>query len=69
MIMRNCCCCRVTRGSVVLGLMTLVSAVIVLIPLVGYWFDTPYLDVIKNQQRTIEFNIEGNAESQPLMEC
>lgn len=60
MIMRNCCCCRVTRGSVVLGLMTLISAVIVLIPLVGYWFDTPYLNVIKNQQRTIEFNIEDS---------
>ena len=63
MIMRNCCCCRVTRGSLVLGLLTLFSSVIVLIPLVGYWFDTPYLNVIRNQQNLIEFNIEGTNDS------
>ena len=62
MIMRNCCCCRVTSGSVILGLLTLISSVITLIPLLGYFLDIPYINIIKDQQILIEYNIQGERE-------
>lgn len=62
MIMRNCCCCRVTSGSVILGLLTLISSVITLIPLVGYFLDIPYINIIKDQQILIEYNIQVSLE-------
>lgn len=60
--MRNCCCCRVTSGSVILGLLTLISSVITLIPLVGYFLDIPYINIIKDQQILIEYNIQVSLE-------
>jgi len=62
MIMRNCCCCRVTTGSIILGMLTLISSLIVLIPLVGYWTDLPFINVIKEQQKMIVYNIEVSLE-------
>ena len=62
MIMRNCCCCKVTTGSVVLGLLTLAASLLILVPLVGYLADIndiPVLDVIKNNQKVMEKVLEG----------
>ena len=62
MIMRNCCCCRVTKGSVILGILTLLSSLVVLIALIGYWTDIPYINVLREQQQMLVYNIEGTAD-------
>ena len=62
MIMRSCCCCKVTTGSVVLGVLTLLATLAVVAPLVGYLADItdiPVLDVIKNNQKVMEKVLEG----------
>ena len=56
--MRNCLCCKVTTGSLILGLLTLLSSIVVLIPLIGYFVDIPYLSFISNE-RDLIFNLEG----------
>ena len=64
MIMRSCCCCKVTTGSVVLGVLTLLATVAVVAPLVGYLADItdiPVLDVIKNNQKVMEKVLEGKS--------
>ena len=60
--MRNCLCCKVTTGSLILGLLTLFSSLVVLIPLIGYYVDIPYFSFIGNE-RDLIFNIEGKTES------
>jgi len=63
MIMRTCCCCKVTTGSVVLGLLTLAASLLILVPLVGYLADIndiPVLDVIKNNQKVMEKVLEDS---------
>ena len=59
--MRNCLCCKVTTGSLLLGLLTLFTSLVVLIPLIGYFVDIPYFNFISNEKDLI-FNIEGKTE-------
>jgi len=63
MIMRSCCCCKVTTGSAVLGGLTLLATLAVVAPLVGYLADItdiPVLDVIKNNQKVMEKVLEDS---------
>ena len=62
MIMRNCCCCRVTKGSVILGMLTLLSSLVVLTALIGYWTDIPYINILKDQENLLVYNIESKAD-------
>lgn len=65
MIMRSCCCCKVTTGSVVLGVLTLLATLAVMAPLVGYLADItdiPVLDVIKHNQKVMEKVLEGKCQ-------
>ena len=64
MIMRNCCCCKVTTGSIILGVLTLISSAIILIPLVGYLLevDIDGLNVIQNNQKVMEKVLEDGLE-------
>ena len=64
--MRNCLCCRVTTGSLLLGLLTLFSSILILIPLVGYYVDIPYFNFISNEKDLI-YNIEGKSEFFPAL--
>merc|ERR1719232_2160767 len=63
MRMRSCCCCKVTTGSVVLGVLTLLATLAVMAPLVGYLVDItdiPVLDVIKHNQKVMEKVLENS---------
>lgn len=62
MIMRNCCCCKVTTGSLLLGILTLIAAALVLVPLIGFITDTDIqgLNVIKQNQKIIEKVLEDS---------
>jgi len=62
MIMRNCCCCKVTTGSLLLGILTLIAASLVLVPLIGFITDTDIqgLNVIKQNQKIIEKVLEDS---------
>ena len=62
MIMRNCCCCKVTTGSVILGVLTLVTSLLVCVPLVGYLTDTDVegLNLIKENNKVIEKVLEDS---------
>jgi len=64
MIMRNCCCCKVTTGSIILGVLTLISSAIILIPLVGYLLevDIDGLNVIQSNQKVMEKVLEDGLE-------
>ena len=56
--MRNCLCCKVTTGSLLLGLLTLISSILILIPLVAYYVDIPYFSFIRDKNYLI-YNVEG----------
>ena len=59
--MKNCLCCKVTTGSLILGLITLLSSIVVLIPLIGYYISIPYFEFISDERNLI-FNVEGKKE-------
>ena len=44
-----------------MGLLTLFTSLVVLIPLIGYFVDIPYFNFISNEKDLI-FNIEGKTE-------
>ena len=60
--MRNCLCCKVTTGSLLLGLLTLFSSILILIPLVAYYVDIPYFSIIRDKNSLI-YNVEGKSDS------
>ena len=65
MIMRSCCCCKVTTGSLIFGLLTLVTTALVMVPLVGYLTDTDIevLSGIRDNQKLMEKVLEGRKQS------
>ena len=71
MIMRSCCCCKVTTGSVIFGLLTLVTTALVMVPLVGYLTDTDIevLSGIRDNQKLMEKVLEGKRENQTEDTC
>ena len=60
MIMRHCCCCKVTTGSVILGVWTLVVSLVIMVPLIGYITSTDIegLNIIQHNQKTMEKVVE-----------
>ena len=64
--MRTCCCCKVTTGSVIFGLLTLVTTALVMVPLVGYLTDTDIevLSGIRDNQKLMEKVLEGRKSKQ-----
>lgn len=60
--MRSCCCCKVTTGSLIFGLLTLVTTALVMVPLVGYLTDTDIevLSGIRDNQKLMEKVLEDS---------
>jgi len=60
--MRQCCCCNVQTGSIILGTLNLVVSILVLIPLSAYLADSdiPQLNPIKENAKYIENILEDS---------
>jgi len=58
--MRKCCCCSLKSGTIILGVLNFVAAVLVLIPLAGYLSqsDLDGLNVIKKNDKYLEIVLE-----------
>eukprot|EP00092_Neocalanus_flemingeri_P025545 GFUD01027695.1.p1 GENE.GFUD01027695.1~~GFUD01027695.1.p1 ORF type:complete len:220 (-),score=64.84 GFUD01027695.1:360-1019(-) len=63
--MRNCCCCSVKAGAVILGFLNFIVPVLIIVPLAGYWSGTDIdgLDVLKDNQKVLEKVFEDSLKS------
>jgi len=63
--MRNCCCCSVKTGAVILGFLNFLAPLLIIVPLAGYLSGTDIdgLDVLKDNQKVLEKVFEDSLKS------